>query len=145
MLLLAGGWRKISLFLILLFAFPFFGVNYYSFTHSIKRPFRNLAAYVKKEIAENDFLINYNGRAHHLWESKYYGLKAPLYVPKSKLLYFVGTAQMTEKDIVRQLPDKKRIGVISSEEPYSMEILGFSLESFKKFGSLSFSWFAKGE
>lgn len=144
-LLLAGSWKKISLSLILLFSLPFFWVNYHYFTHSIKwgkeRPFRELAEYVKKEVEENDFLINYNGDAHHLWESKYYGLEAPLYVPEGKLVYFVGTAQMTEKDIIKQLPDKKRVGVVSSEDPNSMEILNCQLKNYQQFGSLYFSWF----
>lgn len=145
MLLLAGSWRKFSLPLILLFSLPLLWLNYYYFTHPHKRPFRQLANYVKKEVRENDFLINYNGSAHHLWESKYYDLKAPLYVPGQDLPYYVGTAQMTDKDIIKQLPDKKRVGVIGSEEPSSMEIVGFTLGSFEKFDSLYFSWFVKDE
>lgn len=145
MLLLATSWRKISLLLILLFSLPFFWVNGYYFTHPTKRPFKQLAKHVKSQIGENDFIINYNGRAHHLWESKYYGLNAPLYVPQGNLPYYVGTAQMTDKDIIFQLPDKEKIGVISSEEPESMKIENYKLDSYKKFGSLSFSWFVKDE
>ncbi len=143
MLLLTGGLRKISLVLILLFCLPLFYVNFYYFNHPTKRPFRQLVAYIKKEIKKDDFLINFNGGAHHLWETKYYGLEAPLYVPEGDLPFYVGTAQMSDEDIIRQLPDKERIGVISSEEPESMQINGFALKSYQEFGELSFSWFSR--
>lgn len=143
MLLLAGGLRKISPSLILLFCLPCLWINYYYFTHPTKRPFRQLADYVKQETKKDDFLINYNGKAHHLWESKYYGLKAPLYAPEGNLPYYVGTAQMAGGDVILQLPDKEKFGVVSSEEPESMEIENYKLKNYKKFGSLSFSWFVK--
>jgi len=142
-ILLVGSFRKSSLFLFLLFSLPFLWLNYYYFSHPTKRPFRQLAEYVKQEAEEDVFLINFNGKAHHLWESKYYGLNAPLYIPEGELPYYVGTAQMTTKDIIRQLPEKNRIGVITSEEPGSMKIPGFTLESYKKFGELSFCWFTR--
>lgn len=145
MLLLVGGWRKFSLPLIILFSLSLLWLNYHYFTHPTKRPFRELANYVKNEIKADDFLINYNGSAHHLWESKFYGLEAPLYVPGQDLPYYVGTAQMTDKDIIKQVPDKKRIGAISSEDPNSMEILDYQLKNYQQFGSLYFSWFVKDE
>lgn len=141
MLLLAGGLRKISWALILIFSIPLLWVNYHYFIHPTKRPFRELAQYIKNEAAPEDYLINYNADAHHLWETKYYGLTAPLYVPEGTLPYYVGTAQMTEKDIVADLHNKERVGVISSEEPEKIIINDYQLETYKKFGSLSFSWF----
>lgn len=44
--------------------------------------------------------IKQNGRAHYLWESKYYGLKAPIYAPSGPLPLYVGTAQMTAEDTI---------------------------------------------
>lgn len=145
MLLLAVGWRKISLVLILLFSLALLGVNFHYFSHPTKGPFQQLAEYIKTEAKEGDFLINYNGKSHHLWESKYYGLNAPLYAPGGELPYYVGTAQMTDKDILTQLPERGKIGVISSEEPESMAVGNYKLLDYKKFESLSFSWFVKNE
>jgi len=111
------------------------------FTHPAKRPFRELAAFVKQEKKAEDFLINYNGQAHHLWESKYYGLEAPIYSPAGPLPLYVGTAQMTEKDTVETLVEVKgRLGVISSEPREKIEIPGFEMIEFRSFGSLNFSW-----
>ena len=141
MVLLAGGLRKLNVVFVLVFCMPLLYVNFYYFTHPTKRPFRQLSEYVKKEIQADDVLINFNGKAHHLWETKYYGLKAPLYVPGADLPYYVGTAQMTDQDIIKVLPKVKRIGVIASEEPETIKIDGFELKSFIKFGELSFSWF----
>jgi len=142
-LLLAVNYRKISLPLIIIFSLPFFYINYHYFTHPTKRPFRQLSQYIKQNTESNDFLINYNGSAHHLWETKYYGLNAPLYVPGQDLPYYVGTAQMTKNDIIKTLPDINRIGVIGSEEPKKIQIENYRLLDYKKFGSLSFSWFGK--
>jgi len=144
-LLLATGIRKISIILILIYCLPFLYVNFDYFTHPTKRPFRPFSAYIKKEINDDDFLINYNGSAHHLWETKFYGIKAPIYNPGGDLPYYVGTAQMTEDDIVKQLPDKKRIGVISSESPERIEIENYLLDRCEKFKSLRFCWFLKDE
>jgi len=144
-LLLAGGWRKTSLLFIILFCLPLLWLNYYYFTHPTKRPFRELSTYIKNEVGQDDFLINFNGSAHHLWESKYYNLQAPLYNPGGPLPYYVGTAQMTDKDIITQLPKKERIGVISSENPQSIQLENYQLLNYKQFDSLYFSWFINNE
>jgi uncharacterized membrane protein len=144
-LLLTIDYRKIILPLIIIFSIPLLYLNFYYFTHPTKRPFRELSQHIKQTTTENDFLINYNGSAHHLWETKYYGLEAPLYVPGQDLPYYVGTAQMTENDIIKVLPDKNKIGVISSEQPESMQINNYRLLDYQKFGELSFSWFIKNE
>lgn len=145
LLLLAGGWRKISFIFIFAFVIPLLWVNYDYFTHPTKSPFRQLAAYVKNEAKSDDFLINFNSSVHHLWESKYYGLEAPLYNPGGDLPYYIGTAQMTEKDIIKKLPKKDRIGVIGSENPPLMEISNYHLLNYKQFGLLYFSWFIPNE
>jgi uncharacterized membrane protein len=144
-LLLTGSLRKLSPFLIILFSLPLLWVNYYYFTHPTKRPFRELAQYVKQEASKNDLLINYNGSAHHLWESKYYGLNAPLYNPGGTLPYYVGTAQMTDKDIITNLPRLNRIGVIASEKPETINIQNYQLVTYRQFDSLYFSWFIPNE
>jgi len=103
-----------------------------------KRPFRELAGYVKEQLRDNDYLVNYNGKAHHLWESKYYGLDAPIYTPDGPLPLYVGTAQMTEKDTVDNLPEVEgRIGVIASEPLSEIQIRGhfeeYDMETLKSF------------
>jgi len=45
------------------------------------------------------------GAAHHLWESKYYGIFGPIYTPDGPLPLYVGTAQMTEEDTIDNLPE----------------------------------------
>lgn len=106
-----------------------------------KRPFREMAEYIKTEIGEDDVLINYNGAAHHLWESKYYGVPAPIYTPGGPLPLYVGTAQMTEKDTIKSIGDVKgKLGVITSEPIEKVEIEGFELMEKKEFKQLTFSW-----
>lgn len=143
MILLATNFRKVSVFLIMLFCLPLLWLNFYYFFHPTKRPFRALAQYVKTTTDKNLFLINYNGTAHHLWETKYYGLTAPLYLKGGEIPFYIGTAQMTKDDLIQFLPNKEKIGVISSETPEKIELFGFYLESYQKFGDLSFSYFVR--
>jgi len=90
--------------------------SYQLFRQPHKRPFREMASQVKAELKEGDFLLNYNGGAHHLWETKYYGIPAPIYLPEGELPLWVGTAQMTDEDIVRSVPEGvERLGVVTSE------------------------------
>ncbi len=120
----------------------FYGVvSFNLFNNPSKRPFRELSDYIKQEIKEGDYLINYNGAAHHLWESKYYGVFGPIYTPDGPLPLYVGTAQMTEKDTINELPKNEgRIGAISSVKIEEIELDGYYLLDSKNFDSLSISW-----
>jgi mannosyltransferase len=137
-LLIASLRRKPLIALILAIIILLGIVNCRYFSLPTKRPFRELANYVKTE-ASDLTLINYNAAAHHLWESKYYGLKAPIYAP-TPLPFYTGTALMQEGDVINQLPDKERIGAISSASPEEVQITGFEIEKSKKFDGLWFIW-----
>jgi len=120
------------------------GISWRQFTHPKKLPFRELAAYVKNERRPEDRLVNYNGQAHHLWESKYYGIGAPIYVPGAPLPLYVGTAQMTTGDTVKELPDAGgRLGVIASERVENINLPGYKLIKAEVFDRLTFSWWKK--
>jgi len=123
----------------------FYGLTSYGlFMNPKKRPFRQMAEHVKQEIGEDDVLINYNGAAHHLWESKYYGVLAPIYTPSGPLPLYVGTAQMTEEDTVESIGYVKgKLGVIASEPIENVEIEGFELTEKKDFDGLTFSWWIR--
>jgi len=116
--------------------------SYQTFTMPKKRPFRELASYVKKELKEGDYLLNYNGSAHHLWETKYYGIPAPIYVPEGELPMYVGTAQMTEEDIVKEVPEGVvRLGVITSEPVEKVEIEEpWQVKEVGEFGTIRVLW-----
>ena len=140
-LILASQRRKISnLFLGVVIACLLFN-NYFYFTHPTKRPFRQLAEYIKKE-APQLTLINHNAAAHHLWESKYYGLKAPIYAPQP-LPFYTGTALMEEKDVINTLPEEKELGVITSAPLEEVKVPGYHLIKSQQFGELKFLWMAK--
>ena len=115
--------------------------SFNQFTHPSKREFREMATYIKQEKTEADYLLNYNGRAHHLWESKYYGIPAPIYTPDGPLPLYVGTAQMKESDTTEGLPEiEGRLGVIASEPIETITLSGYKVVEEKQFGGLVFSW-----
>lgn len=140
-LLIASLRRKISLFPILAVIILLAGLNYHYFTHPTKRPFRDLANHIKAE-APNLTLINHNAAAHHLWESKYYGLEAPIYSPQD-LPFYVGIALMEESDVIKELPNVEELGVITSAPVEEVKIPGYTAEKVKTIDSLSFLWMKK--
>jgi len=140
MLLLASQVRKIGYFLIIPISFLFFLISSNYFLHPFKKPFRGFTTWIKENVSENIFIANYNGAAHHLWETKYYGIKAPIYSPGGPLPFYVGTAQMTEKDVVYQLPENQEIALVSSEHPDSMKIDNYQIDRYHKIDSLYFVW-----
>jgi hypothetical protein len=116
-------------------------INFRYFFQPTKRPFRQLVEFVKQEASDLP-LINYNAGAHHLFESKYYGLKAPIYTPQP-LPYYTGTAIMEEGDTVTELPEATMIGLITSANPKEVVVPGFRTERVKTFDHLHFLWLRK--
>ena len=138
--LLVLGTRKqfvlVSMALLLIYGLLSWNV----FNSPKKRPFREFAAFVKTEIRPGDFLLNWNGRAHHLWETKYYDIGAPIYTPNGPLPLYVGTAQMTPEDTIDKLPSQSRIGLIASEDPGEISLPGYKMTFVKQFGELRYMW-----
>lgn len=87
-------------------------------------------------------MLNHNGKAHHLWESKYYGIEAPIYTPHGPLPLYVGTAQMGPEDTITEIPQARRLGVISSD-PVGEVVLPepWTLSEVVEFGELKVLWF----
>ncbi len=146
MLLAASEMRFVSKIVLLIVAILFVSADYVYFTHPMKRPFRELAAYVKEVKKGDDHLINWNSAAHHIWEAKYYGIPAPLYLPEgTKLPFYVGTALMTGEDTTSILPKKiNRVGVITSGAVEEISLPNYSKQEEKDFGSLKFVWYSRG-
>lgn len=155
MITLASQRRKIiSSVLISLIIFTFVVIDLHYFTHPTKRPFRELSYYVKQTQKENDFLINWNAGSHHLWETKYYGIPAPIYIPEGgELPYFVGTALMEEKDTISIIPEESnRVGVITSGNVEEICLPGYTEGEVKKFknpwegaSEIKFVWMIKNQ
>jgi len=140
-LLLASNRRKVSFILIFMVIFSLTTLNYYYFSHPTKRPFRELANFIKQE-AKDLPLINHNAAAHHLWEAKYYGLQAPIWTPQP-LPFYTGTALMEKGDTIQKLPEENQIGVITSAPVEEVKIPGYHQIKTQSFGKLSFLWMEK--
>ncbi len=147
MILLASARRrKISVLALGILLGVFINIDWWYFNHPTKRPFREMASYIKETKRGDDYLINWNGAAHHLWESKYYEVFGPIYIPegKNKLPFFVGTALMEDGDIVSAIPKKiKRVGVMTSGSVDEVSLPGYTKNGVKEFGELKFIWLQK--
>ena len=144
MLVLTSNRRSfVSVAALAVLIFLFSSIDFHYFTHPTKRPFRELAAYVLTTEKEGDFLINWNSKSHHLWETKYYNIPAPIYIPKQgELPFFVGTALMQNGDTIREISkDAKRVGVVTSGPIDEIELPGYTEEETKTFGDLNFAWY----
>ncbi len=150
MLLAASQLRTISKLALFIVIAVYLSADIFYFTHPFKRPFRDLANYVKEVKKGDDYLINWNAASHHLWESKYYGIPGPLYIPENKPLpFFVGTALMTKDDVISVVPARfdhnkiNRVGVITSGSVDEVAIPGYTKSEVHTFGDLKFVWFTK--
>ena len=143
MLLLASARRrKISKFLIGAVLVVFLTIDAHYFTNPTKIPFRDLASYVKSSQTPGDYLINEDPGSHKLWESKYYEIPAPIYIPSGEELpFFVGTALMDDDDIIKELPEGiDRLGVITYKNLEDLNFPGYTGTTSKRFGGLNFVW-----
>ncbi|MDP3994594.1 MAG: glycosyltransferase family 39 protein [bacterium] len=145
MILLATNRRKLGNFLIFVIIALFAIIDWHYFTHPTKIPFRDLAFYVKQTQTKEDLLINEDAGNHKLWESKYYGIPAPIYNPSNEPLpFFVGTALMEKSDIISEIPrDTERLGVITYKKVPELKFRGFRAIEEKSFGNLNFIWMEK--
>lgn len=148
MLILVSSRSKISIVPLTILAIFFGIIDYDYFTHPAKLPFRQYSEYVKSELKEGDFLINWNASSHHLWETKYYEIPAPIYIPPSggDLPFFVGTALMEENDIIREIPEETgRVGVVTSGSIEEVSLPGYTESAVKDFDGLKFIWYEKSK
>ena len=144
MILLGSRFRKISLPFIIIAICLLSITNYQFFTNPQKPPFRDLANFVKETRQQGDQLINGGGAAHHLFESKYYGIPAPIYTPEGPLPFYTGTALMEPEDQIETLPDAPRLGIITSDNlDKFLELPDYQLESQHQFGKFQFLWLRK--
>lgn len=143
MLLVASQGRKFSEAILVLILGFYILVSSAYFLNPVKDPFNLLAAYVRESKRGDDFVILGDAGSHQLWESKYYGIPAPIYVPdKQELPFFVGTALMEEGDIINRLPPKiRRIGVITKGEVDEKLLPNYTQVETVSFGALRFTWF----
>lgn len=142
MLLVTSGRRKFSTTILILTLgfYTLISANY--FFNPTKDPFEELANYVREQKRGDDFIIQGDAGNHQLWESKYYGIPAPIYSPKeAQLPFFVGTALMEEGDIINSLPRARRIGTISKNEVDEKLIPNYTKAEVVEFGNLKFTWF----
>ena len=150
MLVVSSNPRKITYFLLSVLIVILIIVDFHYFTHPTKRPFRKLSNYVKSTRQEGDYLINWNAASHHIWETKFYGIGAPIYIPgEGELPFFVGTALMEEGDIIHELPENiNRVGVVTSGPIDEITLSDYAEEEAKIFkaspegADIKFIWFA---
>lgn len=147
MILLASNHRRFGQVLITGLIIIFAIVDAHYFTHPTKLPFNELSQSVTEMRQDGDYFINWNDGAHHLWETKYYGIEAPIYIgPDGSLPYFVGTALMEDKDIVREIPENaKRVGVITSGSIEAIKLPGYTEIARRNFDRLKIVWYVKSE
>jgi len=149
MLILASNKRGASSYILIgMIVVIFSTIDYHYFTHPTKLPFRQYSEYVKSVSSKRDLLINWNSSSHHLWETKYYGIPAPLYIPPTggDLPYYVGTALMDDSDVIHQLPDSaKKVGVVTSGPIEEVKITNYTRIEDKEFGNIKYILLIKNE
>jgi uncharacterized membrane protein len=146
-LIVAGGRRaKLGVMLVGVLLGLFMVIDWWYFVHPTKRPFLIFSEHVKTELRGDDYLINWNGGSHHLWETKYYGIPAPIYIPEGSgdLPFFVGTALMEKEDIISEIPKGVyRVGAVTSGSIEEIEVAGYTEVDRYQIGELKLVWLQK--
>lgn len=145
MLLLSSKRRRVSNVLIAVVIASFAMIDFYYFAHPTKLPFDKLANYAKETRVEDSTIINwYSNGTHHIWETKYYDIGGPIYVPSGdELPFFVGTALLGEDDLIREAPESQEVGVVTSGSVEEVTLPNYTKDTVKEFESLKFIWLQK--
>lgn len=123
-LLIASQRSRIGSILIILLIFSLIKINYDLFNYPDRENFPAIAEQINN--APADLVINWHNSVY-FWESKYYGLEAPMYIPKNKPLpFYLGAALLEDEDIITHIPKEvSRLAIITGEDFEG--ITGFSL------------------
>ncbi len=150
MLILATSKRGVASFITLILILSMYisaDLNY--FLNPGNLPFREYSKFVKQDLNKADYTINwYSDGTHHLWESKYYKVDAPVYLTDQEQLPLLTNMRsiVANSDIISKIPDdKKRVGVITSGDPKSVKISGFYQDEVKEFGRLKYVLLVKND
>ncbi len=117
---------------------------YFSFpkvTQGVRLDTRGAIMFAKENATENDFVVTYGDISNHLFESKYYGYKTPIYTTNI-LPSYMGVSLMEEGDVVGSIPEiKGRLGVITNYHPSEYLLPGFRLSSLQSFYGVNMIWY----
>lgn len=147
MLLLSSNHRKIknfpiSMMVILIMVLLLGYQDLQFFLHPNNRePFSKLAAYVK--IYQNKEVGLINLGSTHIFESKYYKLKAPIYLSGEDPPFYIGTALLEKNDTIRELPNKKIILAITDMNENDISLPNYQYFKTEKFNNLKVLWYKR--
>lgn len=146
-LIISSSRSKFSIIPIILLLMIFTYTNYIYFTNPSKPEFNKLTEHIKSELKESDLIINnYQNNTHHLWETKYYDISAPIYIPSEgvNLPFFAGTALMEKSDVIHEIPEKiNKIAVITDRTIEVVNFPSYTESESKTFGNLKLILYEK--
>jgi hypothetical protein len=144
-LILVSSRSKISIILLTLLAIFFGIIDYDYFVHPKKPSFKQYSEHIQGELGEGDFIVNWNTESHHLWETKYYGFPAPVYIPpKARVLPPLTETILSEEDIIGEIPETaERVGVVISGAIEEVYFPGYTKKSSVNFDDLKLLWYEK--
>ena len=97
--------------------------------------------FAKENATEKDFVVTYGDISNHLFESKYYGFKTPIYTT-NKLPSYMGLSLMEEGDVIDSFPEiEGKLGVVTNYHPSEFLLPGFKLSSLNSFYGVNMIWY----
>lgn len=127
------------LLLIVLGAFFYFSLPKVS--EGVRLDTREAIMFAKENATEKDFVVTYGDISNHLFESKYYGFKTPIYTT-NKLPSYMGLSLMEEGDVIDSFPEiEGKLGVVTNYHPSEFLLPGFKLSSLNSFYGVNMIWY----
>ena len=105
-----------------------------------REPFKELAIYIKSQTSPDIAVINLE--ATHIFESRYYGLKAPIYISEGQIPYYIGTVILEKEDTITTLPERQFLLTITDSSEQT-NLPGYRYLSKKTFGNIKVLKFIK--
>lgn len=124
--------------LLILFVFGYFSFN--TLTQGSRQGIREAVIFAKQNMNEDDLMITYGDISNHIFESRYYGLKTPLYSVNT-LPSYMGIGLIEEGDIIDKAPSVKgNLLILTDYYPEFIYIPGYKMGNYKDFNGVNIVW-----
>jgi hypothetical protein len=124
--------------LLILLVFGYFSLK--TINHGARQGIKEAVAFIKQNTTGDDFVITYGDISNHIFESRYYGLKTPLYTLNT-LPSYMGIGLLENGDIIDKVPVVKgNLLILTDYYPEFVYVPGYKMGNYRDFKGVNIVW-----